>query len=161
MSLYEEDYYQWIQFTAQTLRDGNWRAIDMEALVEEVEDLGRREEADLQRRMAILLAHRLKWQVQPSRQSGTWRATIAAQRLRLEGLLKESPSLRSMLDEFLPAAFQRAILMATARPAWIAPASMPYAPGTPVRPYWRIGHYERPLHSSRADTRSGYRRSVA
>jgi hypothetical protein len=79
----------------------------MDALVEEVDDLGRREEADLQRRMAILMAHRLKWHVQPGWQSGTWRATIAAQRLRLEGVLKESPSLRPMLDEFLPSAFQR------------------------------------------------------
>jgi hypothetical protein len=43
MKLYEADYYQWTQDTADRLRRQDFTEIDIPALVDEVEDLGKRE----------------------------------------------------------------------------------------------------------------------
>ena len=46
----------------------------------------------------------LKWQYQPSMRTGT----INEQRDRIEDLLMESPSLKSLVLEFLPDSYRRA-----------------------------------------------------
>jgi hypothetical protein len=96
--LYDRDFYLWTETMAEVLRSGNLAELDVENLAEEVESLGRRDRRELQSRLVVLLHHLLKWQFQPSMQSGSWRGTLAEQRLRIRRLLKDSPSLRSVLD---------------------------------------------------------------
>lgn len=112
MSLYGTDFYDWTQDTADRLRRRDFAQIDVSALVEEVEDLGKRQKSALQSRLAILIAHLLKWDCQPLKRSRSWQATMELQRSRIGKLLKESPSLRPFLSEILADAYDDAILLA-------------------------------------------------
>jgi Domain of unknown function DUF29 len=96
--LYEQDFWLWTQTMAQALKSGNFSQLDLENLAEEVESLGRSDRRELQSRLTVLLMHLLKWQFQPEMQSGSWRGTLAEQRIRITKLLKESPSLRSFFE---------------------------------------------------------------
>ncbi len=110
MKLYEADFYRWTQDTSDRLRRGEFTEIDLSALVEEVEDLGKREKNALESRLSVLICHLLKWDLQPGKRSNSWQATIALQRSRVERLLKQSPSLGPFLREALPGAYADAVL---------------------------------------------------
>src|ERR1700730_4051067 len=108
MKQYDADFFQWTQETSDHLRRGEFARIDVSALVEEVEDLGKREKSALQSRVAVLISHLLKWDLQPAKRSRSWQATIEFQRSRIERLLKKSPSFRPFLYESLPDAYSDA-----------------------------------------------------
>jgi hypothetical protein len=57
--------------------------------------MGKRDRRELDSRVQVLLVHLLKWHLQPARQSRSWKATIVARRAEIDGLLRDSPSLRS------------------------------------------------------------------
>ena len=111
---YEQDFYAWTQHTAELLRARRFDEADIEHVAEEIEDMGRKDVRELNSRMQVLLAHLLKLQVQPDRGSPSWRATITAQRLELEGVLAQSPSLRPKLASGLAENYARAVKRATA-----------------------------------------------
>ena len=96
--LYEQDFWLWTQTMVEALKSGNLSQLDLENLAEEVESLGRSDRRELQSRLTVLLMHLLKWQFQPDMRSGSWRGTLAEQRIRILKLLKESPSLRSFFE---------------------------------------------------------------
>ena len=96
--LYEQDFWLWTQTMAEALKAGNFSQLDLVNLAEEVDSLGRSDRRELQSRLTVLLMHLLKWQFQPGMQSGSWRGTLAEQRIRILKLLKESPSLRSFFE---------------------------------------------------------------
>lgn len=112
MKLYEADFYQWTQDTAGRLRRGEFTQIDVAALVEEVEDLGKREKSAIQSRLTVLMGHLLKWDCQPANRSRSWQATIELQRTRIERLLKQSPSLRPFVSQSLHESYAEAVLLA-------------------------------------------------
>jgi hypothetical protein len=112
MKQYDADFFRWTQETSDQLRRGEFAQIDVSSLVEEVEDLGKREKSALQRHVAVLISHLLKWDLQPAKRSRSWQATIELQRARIDRLLKQSPSLRPFLAETLPDAYAEAILLA-------------------------------------------------
>lgn len=64
---YEKDVVAWAKEQAALLRAGQFSALDIEHLAEEIEDVGKSEQRELANRMAVLLAHLLKWQCQPER----------------------------------------------------------------------------------------------
>src|SRR5512134_2414110 len=94
--LYEQDFYAWTQEQASKLRSGELVTLDLEHLAEEIESMGRSERRELINRLAVLLAHMLKWQYQPERRGSgkSWRATIKEQRRQVQRVLKDSPSLQ-------------------------------------------------------------------
>ncbi|HJU10872.1 MAG TPA: DUF29 domain-containing protein, partial [Candidatus Binataceae bacterium] len=96
-SLYERDYYTWILEQQRALYERRVEDLDWMNLAEEVGDLGRSEARGLRSQMARLLAHLLKWQLQPSRRTNSWRASIRGARDRIRELLDESPGLKSRL----------------------------------------------------------------
>lgn len=53
----------------------------------------------LAHRMAILMAHMLKWKYQPERRGKSWLNTIRTQRDAIAKLLRKMPSLRKSLEE--------------------------------------------------------------
>ena len=112
MKQYDADFFRWTQETSDQLRRGEFARIDVSALVEEVEDLGKLEKSALQSRVAVLISHLLKWDLQPAKRSRSWQATIELQRSRIERLLKQSPSLRPFLCETVPDAYSEAVLLA-------------------------------------------------
>ncbi len=66
---YDDDIIVWATEQARLLREGQFTQLDIAHLIEEIEDVGKRERRELASRMAILLAHLLKWQSQPARRS--------------------------------------------------------------------------------------------
>lgn len=91
--LYETDFLQWIETTVQKIQNQDYGAVDWENLVEEIEDMGRRERQSLESNFIVLVIHLLKWQSQPQQRSGSWKGSIIEHRRRVNKALKDSPSL--------------------------------------------------------------------
>ncbi|NET73475.1 MAG: DUF29 domain-containing protein, partial [Sphaerospermopsis sp. SIO1G2] len=53
-NLYEQDFYLWIETTAQQLKAGDFKEVDLENLIEEIESMGRSEKRELKSRLIIL-----------------------------------------------------------------------------------------------------------
>ncbi|RQY08307.1 DUF29 domain-containing protein [Burkholderia stagnalis] len=98
-SRYEKDVIAWSQEQAQLLRSGRFSELDIEHLAEEIEDVGKSEQRELASRMAVLLAHLLKWQYQPGRRGVSWQLTIKTQRAGIERRLAKTPSLKTSLAD--------------------------------------------------------------
>jgi len=98
-SNYDSDIIAWANEQARLLRVGLFSQLDIEHIAEEIEDVGKSERRELASRMAVLLAHLLKWHHQPKRQSNSWRRTIKEQRNAIAICIKKTPSLRSELGD--------------------------------------------------------------
>ena len=112
LTTHDDDFYAWTQEQAQLLRTGKFNQIDFHYIAEEIEDMGRSEKRELESRLELLLMHLLKWQFQPNLRSRSWQLTIKEQRLRLEKLLAENPSLKSFLADSLEKIYQLVIISA-------------------------------------------------
>ena len=99
MKTYETDVVAWANEQAKLIRAGRFDLLDLEHIAEEIEDVGKSEQRELASRMAVLLAHLLKWQYQPDRRGASWRATIRTQRNLIGKRLDRTPSLRPMLSD--------------------------------------------------------------
>src|ERR1035437_6028081 len=100
--LYDEDFFEWPRRNAELLRTGQVRASDIEHIAEEIEDLGKQDLKELHRRARALLAHLLLWQLQPAKHPH-WRLGAGTEeRIWLDGLLEQSPSLKIKLANELP-----------------------------------------------------------
>jgi hypothetical protein len=130
--LYDRDFFEWTQYNAALLRERRLDEVDVAHLAEQVEDLASPFQQELKERLEILLQHLLKWQfLYDWRDSGDhcWRATIGLQRLEIENLLEDMPSLREAIEEDWYPAYRRAVSRAaleSARPDDCFPASCPY-----------------------------------
>ena len=96
---YETDIVAWAEEQAALLRAGKFSALDIEHIADEVEDVGKSEKRELANRMSVLLAHLLKWQFQPARQSASWRRTLREQRRAIALHLEDVPSLKAVLRQ--------------------------------------------------------------
>jgi hypothetical protein len=105
---YDEDFFAWTQEQARFLREGDVTSIDLENLAEEIDSVGRSDRREIRSRLIVLLTHFLKWQFQPRRREGSWFDTISEQRLRIEAVLEDSPSLRPFFAEIIDYAYSRA-----------------------------------------------------
>ena len=112
-ALYEADETAWLDATADLIRAGRVEQIDAGTLAEYLTDMARRDRREVESRLAVLLAHVLKWTHQPERRSGGWRATIVEQRQELEGLVGRGV-LRTHALAVLEDAHARAVERATA-----------------------------------------------
>jgi hypothetical protein len=108
-SLYESDTYGWALQQAEALRAAarlklnTPLALDWENLAEEIEDLGKSRARELSSRYYRLLAHLLKWEFQPDKRTSSWRGTVTEQRIEIDDLLDESPSLKPQREDRLVA----------------------------------------------------------
>lgn len=105
---YETDYALWCAEQGLLLRAGRFDALDRENLAEEIESLGRSDKREVKSRFEVLLRHLLKWEFQPEKRKQGWYATIVEQRTQLQLLLEDSPSLRALPAEQLPAMYDLA-----------------------------------------------------
>jgi hypothetical protein len=130
-SLYQTDYDAWLQSNLNLLRQHRFEELDIEHLIEEMEEMGRKERGELASRLAILIAHLLKWEFQPTHRSSSWRGSIIEQRLRIVRRLDMSRSLRGFLPEAIREAYADALEVAseeTGLPATVFPNVCPYSP---------------------------------
>jgi hypothetical protein len=105
-NLYEQDFYLWLTTTANLLKEGNLREIDLENLIEEIESMGRRERQAIRSNLKILLMHLLKYQYPHQKRSKSWILTIFAHRDRVFESLKDSPSLVNYVPEIFEECYQ-------------------------------------------------------
>ncbi|CCD28800.1 conserved hypothetical protein [Candidatus Glomeribacter gigasporarum BEG34] len=94
---YQQDIIQWAYEQAHFIRSGQFDLLDREHLADEIEDVAKSEQRELASRMAVLLAHLLKWKYQPERRGNSRRLTIKLQRKALAKRLKNTPSLKPIL----------------------------------------------------------------
>jgi ribosomal protein L29 len=98
-TLYETDVVAWANEQAGLIRAGRYSELDVTHIAEEIEDVGKSEQRELLSRMVVLLAHLLKWQFQPSKQSKSWQHTLRTQRKDVAYALSEAPSLRTKFKD--------------------------------------------------------------
>lgn len=96
---YDLDIIAWANQQARLLRAGRFDQLDIERIAEEIEEVGKSEQRELVNRMALLLAHLLKWHSQPALRGNSWRRPIIDQREGIARRLRKTPSLKASLED--------------------------------------------------------------
>ena len=110
--LHDLDYYAWTQQQVDLLKSGRLVEVDFKYLIEEFESMGASERRELINRLAVLLAHLLKWRYQPSFRGRSRQLAIKERRRQLQRLLNDNPSLHARLEEFISDAYLDSVLLA-------------------------------------------------
>lgn len=105
---YEADSYGWALAQARLIRERRYDAIDWGNVAEEIESVGRSELAAAESALRGLMAHILKWSMQPHLRGRSWTLTILEQRLRFDHLMAVNPGLKPHLEEMRNHSFRRA-----------------------------------------------------
>lgn len=111
-ALYETDFNSWIQENIALLKQSRFNEIDAGHLIAELEDMAKKDRRELMSRFIILIAHLLKWQYQATHRSHSWRSSIDENRVQIEVLLDDVPSLKADFSEVIKDAYQKAIKLA-------------------------------------------------
>jgi hypothetical protein len=109
LCLYEMDYNLWVLETVAKLKSRDLDNLDWENLIEEVNDLSRRDKKKLKSLLRLLFEHLLKlryWQSQVKRNEGHWRGEIRNFRKQIKDELQDSPSLKNYVNEILNECYQ-------------------------------------------------------
>lgn len=129
-SLYESDYALWAEVMAQKLQEKRFselEELDLNNLVEEIQDLSKRERDKLLSSIRLILHHLLKWDYQPQKRSKSWQITIERERENIQLYLEDSPSLRRYLcQEWVNKMYRTARLDANKEIRLEMPANCPY-----------------------------------
>ncbi len=111
--LHDKDFYAWTKQTAQLLKEGRIDEVDINHIAQEIEDMGSSNKRALISCLAILSSHLLKWKFQKERRGKSWLLTVKCQRLQINDLLEESPSLKHQIESKLDRAYIEAKLIAS------------------------------------------------
>lgn len=111
---HDEDFFAWTIEQARALRGraGEASVIDWANLAEEIEDLGKRDQREVESRAVRIVQHLLKQRYQPERRTRSWDATVNVQRADLRRVLRDSPSLIGKLTSAYDDIWERARLEA-------------------------------------------------
>jgi Domain of unknown function DUF29 len=127
---YEEDYNLWLDQTIEALRAGRFQELDVNALIDELESMSKRDKREVLSRLKVLLMHLLKWQYQSNKRTASWEITIRNNREEIQQILLDSPSLKSypalVLEQAYISARQNASTE-TVLPISTFPETCPYA----------------------------------
>lgn len=107
-SLYEQDFYLWLQTNINLLKEGKFAEIDLDNLLEEPESMGRNDKNALKSNLRILLMQLLKYKYQSEKRTNSWIYTIIEHRQRLRDTFKTSPSLSRFFEETFNESYQDA-----------------------------------------------------
>jgi hypothetical protein len=122
-SLYEADETAWLEAMAELIQRGRFEELDYPHLGEYLADMARRDRREVESRLAVLIAHLLKWTYQPEKRSGRWRATIIVQRQELAALLDRGV-LRNHAEAVLAKTYANGVEQAIAETG-LTPATFP------------------------------------
>jgi Domain of unknown function DUF29 len=109
---YDKDFYGWLLANAQLIREKKRAEVYAEHIAEELGSMGKSERRELVSRLTVLLAHLLKWRFQPAKRSRSRRNTILTQRIDIDELLEDSPSLGNEVGLKIETAYEKAKLRA-------------------------------------------------
>jgi hypothetical protein len=108
-TLYDQDYYLWLQNTINQLNSGQISNLDLANLIEELASMGKSERRALESLLTRLLEHLLKlayWEAERDNNQRGWKNEIRNFRLQIKKILKDSPSLNHYLAEVFPECYQ-------------------------------------------------------
>jgi Domain of unknown function DUF29 len=108
-TLYETDFAEWADHTAELLRARNFAEIDWESVVEEVETLGRSERAAVRSQLRRMLVHLTKQRAQLERDGAGWQISVASAWMEIRNDIRDSPSLRRHLEDTLRVIYSDAV----------------------------------------------------
>src|SRR5947207_3029560 len=112
-ALFEADETAWLEAMAELVRHGRLKELDYPHLAEYLADMARRDRREVESRLAVLIAHLLKWQHQPKKRSASWRVTIEGQRQELVRLFR-SAALRNHAADVLADVYSDGVRLAAA-----------------------------------------------
>jgi len=112
MSLYTRDFSDWAHCQANLLKTKEYERLDVKNLVQEIEDLAKREKQMLTSYVEKWMLHMLKIKYQPEKHTRSWDLSVKIHLHEAETVLKDNPSLQSSLNEVLKNAYFRAKLEA-------------------------------------------------
>lgn len=126
-NLYEQDYANWAETMAHKLQQKQFTELDIDNLVQELQDLSKRERDKLLSSIRLILHHLLKWDYQSEKRSKSWKITIERERNNIEFYLEDSPSLKKYLDqEWINKVYKNARLDASQETDLEFPVNCPY-----------------------------------
>ena len=111
--LYERDEVAWCGAMIELLDLERHDALDYEHLKEFLRAMSRSERSAVKSRLLVLLAHWLKWEHQPDKRTGSWRATLRTQHFQLQYELSGSRVLRNYLAEVYESVYRQAAEIAS------------------------------------------------
>jgi hypothetical protein len=111
--LYEKDFYLWVMENLKLLKNKEYELVDWENLLEEIEDMARRELRSVISLMAVIMEHLYKWEnFRENEYMGShWKKSINTARMEIADLFDDNPSLRRVAQEkeSLNKAWRRAV----------------------------------------------------
>jgi hypothetical protein len=111
--LYEKDFYLWVLENLKLLKNKEYELVDWENLLEEIEDMARRELRSVISLMAVIMEHLYKWENyrESAYMGSSWKKSILSARKELIDLFDEIPSLKRIAQEkeSLNKAWRRAV----------------------------------------------------
>jgi hypothetical protein len=131
-SLYEQDFYLWIQRTIELLKKGKLEQLDLENLIEEIDSMGKSQRKEHKTRLTVLIEHLLKlqyWTTEKEYNVRGWLNTIVEQRRQITYILADSPSLKPVLNDIFLDCYQDArsdTLRKYQLPATLFPQESPF-----------------------------------
>ena len=99
-TLYETDYQRWLTQTVSQLRSHDFKNLDLDHLIEEIESLGRSDKHALSSYLMRLCEHLLKikyWESERDTCFRGWNREITNFRIQIQERLESSPSLKSFV----------------------------------------------------------------
>jgi hypothetical protein len=108
-SLYDTDFAEWTDRSAELLRAGRFEELDIENVAEEIESLGRAARKTVRSQLQRLMMYKIKQQLQPERDSKSWRSSIAGARARILDEIDDAPSLKVHLAESMERVYKLAV----------------------------------------------------
>ena len=108
--LYDTDPHAWAKHQVAAMRRQDWAGVDWENVVEEIDDVARRERGRWTNHCASAIDHLLaieyREQARPE-DLKTWRYEVEKERNHMADAVEDSPSLRSYFDEMFAKAWRR------------------------------------------------------
>jgi hypothetical protein len=92
--LYETDIIQWVEQQISLIKEHRYSEVDWPNLLDEIEDLSKRERDRFLSSIRLIIQHLLKWEYQPELRSRSWQVTIKRERNHLQRYLRDTPSLK-------------------------------------------------------------------
>lgn len=109
-SLYDVEYDQWLARTISLLKENRFNELDKDHLIEELEDLSRREKKTVERFLEQIIRHLLLWQywtAEHDYNANHWQAEIMSFRTQINEDLTQN--LRNHLQENQVKIYEKAL----------------------------------------------------
>jgi hypothetical protein len=94
MSLYDTDIVEWVEQQVKLIKCKQYDRVDWDNIIEEIEDLSKRERDKFLSAIRLIIHHLLKWEYQLEKRSQSWLITIRQERNNIRFYLEETPSLK-------------------------------------------------------------------